>query len=356
MLDQVLNTFNVVPDYDLSIMKQGQTLFDITTGILEKIKAVLEEVKPDIVLVHGDTSTTFVTALACFYLQIPVGHVEAGLRTYNIYSPYPEEFNRQAVGIISQYNFAPTQMAADMVMDMHVKELQTFLKEKCISLGLLNKKADARNHMIKNLIKRLIYGYKGTSASYIKHLRRGGVEIGSNVVFHNPQKITIDEMHPYMIKIGNNVNITGGVTILAHDYSSIAARTAVPESTKLGNIRSVSIGNDVFIGWGVTVLAGTVIGDNVIIGAGSVVSGCVESNSVYAGVPARKIMSIDLYVKKLENRQICDAIDIYNNYCDRYNCEPPVAIFYNYKNLFDNSFSSFEDFKKYCKREIESKK
>ena len=113
MLDQVLNTFDVIPDYDLSIMKQGQTLFDITTGILEKIKAVLEEVKPDVVLVHGDTSTTFVTALACFYLQITVGHVEAGLRTYNIYSPYPEEFNRQAVGIISQYNFAPTQMAAD---------------------------------------------------------------------------------------------------------------------------------------------------------------------------------------------------------------------------------------------------
>ena len=83
MLDQVLNTFNVVPDYDLSVMKQGQTLFDITTSILGKIKVVLEEVKPDVVLVHGDTSTTFVTALACFYMQIPVGHVEAGLRTYN---------------------------------------------------------------------------------------------------------------------------------------------------------------------------------------------------------------------------------------------------------------------------------
>lgn len=113
MLDQVLNTFEVIPDYDLSIMKQGQTLFDITSGILEKIKNVLEKASPDIVLVHGDTSTTFVTALACFYLQIPVAHVEAGLRTYNIYSPYPEEFNRQAVGIISKYNFAPTQMAAN---------------------------------------------------------------------------------------------------------------------------------------------------------------------------------------------------------------------------------------------------
>lgn len=111
MLDQVLEAFGVVPDYDLSIMKDKQTLFDITTNILERIKSVLEEVVPDVVLVHGDTSTTFVTALACFYLQIPVGHVEAGLRTYNIYSPFPEEFNRQAVGIIAKYNFAPTELS-----------------------------------------------------------------------------------------------------------------------------------------------------------------------------------------------------------------------------------------------------
>ena len=109
MLDQVLEAFHVAPDYDLSIMKQRQTLFDVTTGILNGIKDVLETEKPDVVLVHGDTSTTFVTALACFYLQIPVGHVEAGLRTYHIYSPFPEEFNRQAVSIISQYNFAPTE-------------------------------------------------------------------------------------------------------------------------------------------------------------------------------------------------------------------------------------------------------
>ena len=111
MLDQVLEAFGVVPDYDLSIMKDRQTLFDITTNILEHIRAVLEDAGPDVVLVHGDTTTTFVTALACFYMQIPVGHVEAGLRTYNIYSPYPEEFNRQAVGIISQYNFAPTELS-----------------------------------------------------------------------------------------------------------------------------------------------------------------------------------------------------------------------------------------------------
>lgn len=113
MLDQVLETFDVIPDYDLSIMKDKQTLFDITTNILNRIKEVLEKVKPDVVLVHGDTSTTFVTALACFYLQIPIGHVEAGLRTYDIYSPYPEEFNRQAVSIISNYNFAPTEKSRE---------------------------------------------------------------------------------------------------------------------------------------------------------------------------------------------------------------------------------------------------
>ncbi len=111
MLDQVLNAFTVVPDFDLSIMKSGQTLFDITTNILNKIGSVLDEVMPDVVLVHGDTSTTFVTALACFYKQIPVGHVEAGLRTYNIYSPYPEEFNRQAVSIVAKYNFSPTELS-----------------------------------------------------------------------------------------------------------------------------------------------------------------------------------------------------------------------------------------------------
>ncbi len=116
MLDMVLDTFQVVPDYDLSIMKAGQTLFDITTNILGKIGDVLDEVKPDVVLVHGDTSTTFVTALACFYKQIAVGHVEAGLRTYNIYSPYPEEFNRQAVGIVAKYNFSPTELSKNNLL------------------------------------------------------------------------------------------------------------------------------------------------------------------------------------------------------------------------------------------------
>ncbi len=116
MLDQVLRAFAVVPDYDLSIMKERQTLFDVTTNILNRIREVLENVCPDVVLVHGDTTTTFVTALACFYLQIPVGHVEAGLRTYNLYSPYPEEFNRQAVSIVASYNFAPTERSRENLL------------------------------------------------------------------------------------------------------------------------------------------------------------------------------------------------------------------------------------------------
>lgn len=116
MLDQVLEAFQVVPDFDLAIMKEKQTLFDITTNILNGIKSIIEKVNPDVVLVHGDTSTTFATALACFYMQIPVGHVEAGLRTYNIYSPFPEEFNRQAVSIISKFNFTPTELSKNNLL------------------------------------------------------------------------------------------------------------------------------------------------------------------------------------------------------------------------------------------------
>lgn len=127
MLDQVLNAFHVVPDYDLSVMKDKQTLFDITTNILSVIDTVINDVNPDIVLVHGDTTTTFATALACFYMQIPVGHVEAGLRTYNIYSPYPEEFNRQVVSIISKYNFAPTELSKQNLLKEGKSEETIFI-------------------------------------------------------------------------------------------------------------------------------------------------------------------------------------------------------------------------------------
>ena len=111
MLDQVLEAFGVAPDYDLSIMRRRQTLFEITANVLNGIRPVLDAVRPDVALVHGDTTTSFAAALACFYAQLPIGHVEAGLRTYDIASPYPEEFNRQAIDIVSQYSFAPTELA-----------------------------------------------------------------------------------------------------------------------------------------------------------------------------------------------------------------------------------------------------
>lgn len=117
MLDQVLSVFDVVPDYDLAIMKQNQTLFDVTSSVLVKIKDVLEKETPDVVLVHGDTTTSFAAASASFYLQIPIGHVEAGLRTHNIFSPWPEEFNRQAVDIVSKYYFAPTLQSKQNLLD-----------------------------------------------------------------------------------------------------------------------------------------------------------------------------------------------------------------------------------------------
>lgn len=122
MLRQVLEVFQVVPDYDLNIMKEKQTLFEITSSILLRIKKVLEIEKPDVVLVHGDTSTSFAAALACFYLQVPVGHVEAGLRTYNLKSPFPEEFNRQAVSLVADYNFAPTELAKQNLLKEGRKE------------------------------------------------------------------------------------------------------------------------------------------------------------------------------------------------------------------------------------------
>ena len=127
MLDQVLSAFHVTPDYDLAIMKDGQTLFDVTTRVMEELKNVLAEAKPDLVLVHGDTSTTFAAALTCFYMQIPVGHVEAGLRTYQLDSPFPEEFNRHAVGVVAKYHFAPTEQARQNLLRENKKPETIFV-------------------------------------------------------------------------------------------------------------------------------------------------------------------------------------------------------------------------------------
>lgn len=122
MLDQVLEIFSVKPDYDLNIMKQGQDLYDVTARVLTGMRDVLDEVKPDVVLVHGDTTTSMAAAMAAFYRQIPVGHVEAGLRTHNLYSPWPEEMNRQVTGRIAEYDFAPTPLSRQNLLDEGVPE------------------------------------------------------------------------------------------------------------------------------------------------------------------------------------------------------------------------------------------
>lgn len=122
MLDQVLKIFEITPDYDLNIMKQGQDLYDVTARVLLGMRDVLKEAKPDIVFVHGDTTTSTAAALAAFYQQIPVAHIEAGLRTYNIYSPWPEEINRQLTSRIATYNFAPTPLSKQNLLQEHIKE------------------------------------------------------------------------------------------------------------------------------------------------------------------------------------------------------------------------------------------
>ena len=122
LLDQVLHLFDIVPEYDLNIMKQGHDLYDVTARVLTGMRDVLDKARPDIVLVHGDTTTSTAAALAAFYRQIPVGHVEAGLRTYNIYSPWPEEMNRQITGRIATYHFAPTELSREHLMSEGVKD------------------------------------------------------------------------------------------------------------------------------------------------------------------------------------------------------------------------------------------
>lgn len=153
MLDQVLNTFGVVPDYDLSIMQKNQTLFDITIKVLEGMKKIIEECKPDIVLVHGDTSTSFSTALAAYYLGVKVGHVEAGLRTYNIHSPYPEEFNRQGIGIVSEMNFAPTVTAKENLIREGKEPSTIFVTGNTVIDALKTTHQDDYSHPVIDSLK-----------------------------------------------------------------------------------------------------------------------------------------------------------------------------------------------------------
>lgn len=165
MLDQVLQIFNIKPNYDLNIMKQGQDLYDITARVLLGMRDVLQEVKPDVVLVHGDTTTSSATALAAFYQQIPVGHVEAGLRTYDIYSPWPEEINRQITGRIASFNFAPTPLSKENLLKEAVDEQKIIVTGNTVidALHMVVNKLKTDNNLAKEQVK--ILAHAGYDAS-----------------------------------------------------------------------------------------------------------------------------------------------------------------------------------------------
>ena len=243
MLDQVLAAFGVTPDHDLSIMKPRQTLFDITASVLERIRQVLEEVRPDVVLVHGDTSTAFAAALACFYLQIPVGHVEAGLRTYDIHSPYPEEFNRQAVGIISRYHFAPTETSRNNLLregkrpehiyitgNTAIDALRTTVRQD-YTHPELSWAEDSRlilltAHRRENLgwpmrhmfraIKRIVNEHGDIKVVYPLHMnpavRRTAVEVfGNDERFHLIEPLDVLDFHNFMARSYLILTDSGGI-------------------------------------------------------------------------------------------------------------------------------------------------
>lgn len=281
MLDQVLTAFNVVPDYDLSIMKENQTLFDITTNILNKIKEVLEKEKPFVVLVHGDTSTTFVTALACFYLQIPVGHVEAGLRTYNIYSPYPEEFNREAVGIISSYNFAPTELAKQNLIkegkfpktifvtgntaidalkttvrdDYHNIHLDWAKGSKLILLTAHRREnlGEPMRHMFR-AIRRIVDEHHDVKIIYPIHMnpvvrKAANEELGNDERIRIIEPLDVLDFHNFMARCYMILTDSGGIQEEAPSLGKpvlvLRDTTERPEGIKAGTLKLVGTSEDV---------------------------------------------------------------------------------------------------------------
>lgn len=188
---------------------------------------------------------------------------------------------------------------------------------------------------LKELIKVMLLGYRATSESYVKHLRKVGVEVGENVKMYRPFNTTIDTQNPHLLKIGNHVMMTGPVTILTHDYSWSVLKRKYSEV--IGNQKYTEIGDNVFIGWGGVILAGSYIGGNTIIGAGSVVSGHLEGNAVYAGNPARKIMSLDDYYNKRKEQQLKEAVDYVKKYKGRFGCNPSLNKLDEYFFLFFDS-------------------
>ena len=275
MLDQVLQIFDIIPDYDLNIMKQGQDLYDVTTKVMLGMRDVLQEVDPDIVLVHGDTTTSMATALSAFYQQIPVGHVEAGLRTYNIYSPFPEEFNRQATGIIAQYHFAPTENAKNNLLKEGKKEstiyvtgntaidaLKTTVKKdytnKILDWAqgskLIMLTAHRRENLGKplenifNIVKRIIQEYDDVKVVYPVHKNPIIREMADKILGHEDrvkliEPLEVIDFHNMIAKSYMILTDSGGIQEEAPSLGKpvlvMRDTTERPEGIKAGTLRLV---------------------------------------------------------------------------------------------------------------------
>lgn len=216
---------------------------------------------------------------------------------------------------------------------------------------------------IMNKVKKVVFGYRATSGGYLAYLRKKGAKIGKNITIFAPASTTIDAHNPYLITMGDNIVITGPVTILTHDYAVFVCNNMCPQGgggkqlDRVGCNRPVAIGNNVFLGWGCTILAGSTIGDNVIIGAHAVVSGKVESNSVYAGNPAKKIMSIEEYYERRFAQQPKEIEDMFTAYKQFYGVDPEETVFSSaYRNHFHSKGNgkrmaigrTFESYEEFC--------
>lgn len=192
--------------------------------------------------------------------------------------------------------------------------------------------------MLKNLLRNIVYREKASSEKFVAYLRKQGAEIGEDVTFFSPPHTVVDSSCPWMLRIGNHVRITHGVIILLHDYSWSVLKQLPECAGKIHGAQSpVTIGNNVFVGMNAIITRGVTIGDNVVIGAGSVVTKDCEPNSVYAGNPAKKIMTIEEYRRKREAAQFREAKEIAKLYCSKFGTKPPVEIFNEYFMLFSTS-------------------
>lgn len=287
MLDQVLDIFDIKPDYDLDIMKERQTLIGITTRVLEGLDSVMKEAKPDIVLVHGDTSTTFVGALAAFYNQIKVGHVEAGLRTYDKYSPYPEEMNRCLTGRIADLHFSPTVrnkqnllkeaipeedifITGNTVIDAlktTVKDGYKFENEELNALDFENKRvivvtAHRRENLgeplenICNALKEIVTAYDDVELVYPVHLNPAVRETAFGILgecerVHLIEPINVDELHNLMAKCFMVMTDSGGIQeeapALAKPVLVLRKETERPEAVDAGTVKIAGVDKDVIV-------------------------------------------------------------------------------------------------------------